>query len=278
MIKLILCDMDNTLIPLGESHASQRTLSAIHACLDAGIAFGPATGRNQPEVASFLCNDAACYASGLFANGQQVLYKNELVHEVTLNANDLKVLEGIVRQYANCALIIFREDGQADWTGDDPHALGKLFLEGAKLGRTRHEELPVYPVVKAGVLTNVDRKEELALKQEFTDACPHLDFLNTTPGWCDVVPHGWNKAKGLRVLQRKMALDASEICVFGDAENDLALFELAGHSCAVANATKEVLAKARWHVGASKDDGVAIALEQIAEAAQTGGTPAFMNT
>ena len=276
MIKLILSDMDNTLIPLGASHASKRTLSAIHACLDAGIAFGPATGRNQPEVATFLCNDAECYASGLFANGQHVMYKNALVHEVTLDAHDLKVLEGIVRQHANCALIIFREDGHADWTGDDPHTLGQLFWEGAKVGRTRHEELPTYPVVKAGVLTNVERAEELALKQEFIDACPHLDFLNTTPGWCDVVCHGWNKAEGLRVLQRKMALDASEICVFGDAENDLALFELVGHSCAVANATEEVLTKARWHIGPSADDGVAIALEQIAEAARAGGTPSFM--
>jgi hypothetical protein len=36
----------------------------------------------------------------------------------------------------------------------------------------------------------------------------------------------------------------------------------------MANANENAKAAARWHVGASADDGVAIALEQIAEAAR----------
>ena len=45
---------------------------------------------------------------------------------------------------------------------------------------------------------------------------------------------------------------------------------------AVENASEEVRQAATWHIGASKDDAVADALLQIAEAAGTGGDPAFM--
>jgi hydroxymethylpyrimidine pyrophosphatase-like HAD family hydrolase len=45
---------------------------------------------------------------------------------------------------------------------------------------------------------------------------------------------------------------------------------------AVANATEEVKAASRWHVGAAADDAVADALEAIALAAEVEGMPAFM--
>lgn len=48
------------------------------------------------------------------------------------------------------------------------------------------------------------------------------------------------------------------------------------NSVAVANAIPEVAEAARWHVGASAEEGVADALFEIAVAAVTGGTPDFM--
>ena len=120
------------------------------------------------------------------------------------------------------------------------------------------------------------------MQAELAAACPELDFLNTVPQWFDIIPHGWSKVRGIEVLEEALGITPDEICVFGDAENDLAMFAHVTHSCAVANAVPEVLAAARWHVGASADDGVAIALEQIAAAArQTHETgvevlPAFM--
>ena len=70
--------------------------------------------------------------------------------------------------------------------------------------------------------------------------------------------------------------------MFGDADNDLGMFAAVPNSCAVANANENATRAARWHVGASAEDGVAIALEQIAEAGrvfnETGKDvlPAFM--
>jgi hydroxymethylpyrimidine pyrophosphatase-like HAD family hydrolase len=131
--------------------------------------------------------------------------------------------------------------------------------------------------VKAGVICNGGFDQERALKAELEAAAPAFDFHNTTHCWFDVVPHGWSKAQGVEILQREMGLSPDEICVFGDAENDLPLFDVCVHSCAVANATDAVKSRARWHVGASAEDGVAIALEDIADAARRGALPSFFS-
>ena len=44
-VKLILTDIDGTILPRGERVVSSRTVAAFHAALDAGIAVGPASGR-----------------------------------------------------------------------------------------------------------------------------------------------------------------------------------------------------------------------------------------
>ena len=51
MIKLILADMDGTLLPFGSRVGSERTHSAILSALDAGIACGPASGRDYADLA-----------------------------------------------------------------------------------------------------------------------------------------------------------------------------------------------------------------------------------
>ena len=282
MIKLVLSDMDNTLIPFGLPCASERTLAAIHACREAGVAFGPASGRNRTEVAGFLCYDEAAYETCVLVNGQQVYLHGRLLQEVTLDPAALCVAQELVRGRQRCALLVYRPDGFCDWMGDEPEHLGNFTLDAMRNGSERHETLPSYPVVKAGIAALLPRDEELALQAELAAACPQLDFMNTVPQWFDIIPHGWSKVRGIEVLEEALGITPDEICVFGDAENDLPMFAHVTHSCAVANAVPEVLAAARWHVGASADDGVAIALEQIAAAArqmrETGVEvlPAFM--
>lgn len=45
MIKLVLTDMDDTLIPAGHDGASDYAIEGIHAMQAAGLHFGPVSGR-----------------------------------------------------------------------------------------------------------------------------------------------------------------------------------------------------------------------------------------
>ena len=99
----------------------------------------------------------------------------------------------------------------------------------------------------------------------------------------DIAPAAWGKDVGADILCEALGLSRDEVAVFGDAENDLDIMRAFPNSVAVANATEEVAAAARWHIGASADDAVADALLDIARAAReaeaTGADvmPAFMS-
>ena len=68
---------------------------------------------------------------------------------------------------------------------------------------------------------------------------------------------GYSKADGVRILCEALGIGTDEVVVFGDGGNDLEMLGAVENSVAVANATPEVLAAARWHIGSCADEAVA---------------------
>jgi hypothetical protein len=71
-IKLILSDIDGTMLPFGQRVVSPRVIASFHAAMDAGIHVGPASGRGISHVTPTFGGDAACTATALATNGMQV--------------------------------------------------------------------------------------------------------------------------------------------------------------------------------------------------------------
>ena len=53
MIKLVLTDMDDALIPAGHDGASDYAIEGVHAMQAAGLHFGPVSGR-QPSAMGWM--------------------------------------------------------------------------------------------------------------------------------------------------------------------------------------------------------------------------------
>ena len=96
--------MDGTLLPFGSRVVSERTHSAILSALDAGIAFGPASGRDYADLADAFDGDARCFSTGIMANGKKVFSSGELVFKKTLSTEALVKLDSAVRPYAGTSL------------------------------------------------------------------------------------------------------------------------------------------------------------------------------
>ena len=69
MIKLVLTDMDDTLIPAGHDGASDYAIEGIHAMQAAGLHFGPVSGRQPSAMGWMFRNRAECFSTGAFCNG-----------------------------------------------------------------------------------------------------------------------------------------------------------------------------------------------------------------
>ena len=74
---------------------------------------------------------------------------------------------------------------------------------------------------------------------------------------------GWDKGTAATYLRDLLGVKPGDVFVFGDANNDLPMFRDVENSVAVANATEEAAAAARWHVGSVTEDAVADAIERL---------------
>jgi hydroxymethylpyrimidine pyrophosphatase-like HAD family hydrolase len=93
-----------------------------------------------------------------------------------------------------------------------------------------------------------------------------LDFqLVTNPGALMMLPAGVNKASGVWAALRELGVSRHNLVAIGDGENDLALFEFAGHAVAVQNADPLIKRVAdRTTHGAYCDGFLELARELIA--------------
>ena len=118
--------------------------------------------------------------------------------------------------------------------------------------------------MKANAFIDGDAAATEAFVARLNAAVDGLDFDIPMLGYANIMPAGRNKGSAIRTLCDHMGIGLDEVAVFGDAGNDLTMFKVAGHPVAVANATPEAAAAARWHIGACKDDAVAEAIEALA--------------
>lgn len=145
--------------------------------------------------------------------------------------------------------------------------------------KPRHAGMDHYVTSRAGDprLASVSKMEELFQGETYYFTFIHdrepltplyervqgFDWLNLTfqrdlyreEYWLEITPQAATKAHA--ALRLKEQLGCTRLVAFGDAMNDLPLFEAADESYAVANAMPEVKAAADGIIGSNEEDGVA---------------------
>ncbi len=87
----------------------------------------------------------------------------------------------------------------------------------------------------------------------------------SNPRYLEITATGVDKATGVRVAAARSGIDMADVVAIGDGRNDLGLFRRVGGSIAPANADPAVLAEADYLTASNDDDGVAMALDWLAE-------------
>lgn len=284
MIKLVLTDLDNTLIPhkpgeeFHEAALSDEGLVAIRALIEAGAHFGPATGRSPASMAETFRGEAWTYATGAYANGQLVCIDGEAVHRDWTPQEPLQRVSDILDQEVDGFLVFF------DMEGDGPNwGVSRKFKMSQANGGDFLRVTSILPEVPGPTLKVIVRmvhgsKYTVQLRNLLHTEVPELDFVLPSPDAqvIDILPKGCGKGSAALIMAKELGIGVDEVAVFGDADNDISMLEAIPNSVAVANASVGAAAAARWHIGDALDESVAGALAQIAEATARGEMPAFM--
>lgn len=280
MIKLVLADMDNTLLPGGQEHVSYRAVTAIRELMELGVRFGPATGRDPFEVDRMFFGARDCYQTGILANGKRIYKDGELRRYTLLDNDALRQLAELLADVPNAFLTVLAFDNPK---GKEPYwsigaRSGDLAWFQQKIGFTgkHRDDVPDFDLIAATIACSGTQAQLDEILAQAKEVVPCFDYVQPIDHWVDILPAGLNKGTALPMLLDELGIRSDEVLFFGDADNDLALLQAVDNSVAVANATPAAAAAAKWHIGASKDEAVAQALEELAEALRTGQTPRFM--
>ncbi|OFK24830.1 HAD hydrolase family protein [Olsenella sp. HMSC062G07] len=282
MIRLVLCDMDGTLVPFGASSPSDRTLRALRSLEKTGVAFGVATGREPVDLLRFFRGDERYLDSGIMSNGKIIQWRGRHLSTIYLDHAILDTLADIAREEEGCALNVYvpRQPREGEtFSLSRPCYLGlndadirrAVALTGMLPPGDLIDAVPDVPIMSAGFLclgNGRETAEEQALRMRplLSEACPQADFLRPTSLFFDVLPRGWSKANAFDRLCEACSIAPEEVVFFGDAENDLAMLGRVPNSFVVANGTDEAKAAARHVIGDAADDAVAKVVEAIARA------------
>ncbi len=261
MIKLILADMDGTL--LNSSHQlPEQTMDTIRQLAARGIRFGVASGREYDNIREYfpeLADEMIIVAD----NGTLIYDKTE---EIYLDVLPGEEVERIVRRLREIP---------GTW----------IVLCGRKMSyiECQAEKREIIAAIAHNFYENVELTEDICARtkdeqiMEISLFCengaamvePELGWLTgeyqifvSGSNWIDILNKSAGKGNAVKRLQARYGWRPEECMAFGDYFNDMAMLENVGESYAMANAQPEVQLAAKYIAPTNEEGGVIQVLRQ----------------
>ena len=272
--KMIAIDLDGTLLsPQGK--VTERTKSAIHQCLAAGMLVCFATGRNWTESRTVL-ETVAHHDHAVFAGGAMGI---DTKQQVTLHktAVDPQLARDICR--------VLEDAGHAVLALQDTGAAGVDYLVSDEIPLNRETEhwmavtsAKVHPVrrlssyshdhtVRLGIVAPPDEAKRVneQLVEQFGERifCLRIFVPQAQVEVLEIFDPAVNKWEGILHVARHHDVRPEQIIAIGDDVNDVPMLTKAGLGVAMGNARDEVKAVAKKVIGSNAEEGLAVFLEQL---------------
>lgn len=257
MIKCIVCDLDGTLIKPDDT-IEENTLELLKRCIDSGIDFIVATGRDIHMVREFLGRvDINCDL--VLNNGTQYRDLDGTFNEIhPMDKNSFIKIAHILKDY-NYLLAIHTDQGKYSFHDKeefwDYHI--KLLLKGKhyaikeeqlpdKVFTTRRYLLDLHyastpeEIIEKGVnVLKIDARHLEVDDVEKVRDLLEIEYLDISSSYADnieITTNSYNKAIMLKEVVRKKGYNVDEVAVFGDGYNDVDMLKVFEYSFAPANA------------------------------------------
>ena len=258
-IALVISDVDGTLVTDDKrlTEASVRAVQALHA---RGIHFTVISSRPPFGLRMLVAPLALKLPMGAFNGGAVV-------------EPDLRVIEQhpVPEAAARRSLEVLDQFGigawlftPAEWLARDPN--GDYVDHERRTIQTEASIVPSFDPYASRASKIVGVSKDFAL----LDRCEPVlrDALGAQASvarsqayYLDVTPPGVDKGTFVESMARRLSISTEAIAVLGDMGNDVAMFEKAGLSIAMGNASPEVKRRAHKLTASNMEDGFAQAIE-----------------
>lgn len=269
-IKMVVSDLDQTLLN-SDATFSPENLDAIRAAEAKGIFFAICSGRIFPMLEVYtraldiqgpvITTNGAAIVDGKTG---KLLSKHTIPHEIAVKIldyarerdYDYSALTSQISYFSGNSQRIKRFERYNEIAESDGlKAMHLEYFNGRSYTNIEDEILKM-------LLYQIPA-EEFSSVLAFLDSIPEIHFTSSDEGLLDIMAAGTNKGTAVAEVRKFMGFEKEQVCVFGDYINDLAMFEEAGLTVAMANAHEELKSKALYITDTNDRAGVARALKAL---------------
>jgi Cof subfamily protein (haloacid dehalogenase superfamily) len=260
-ISLVLADVDGTLVD-EKKVLTRRAQAAVHSLRGAGIRFAVTSGRPPKGMAMLLeplqiDTPIAGFNGGLVVDPDFAIIDQKTV-PAEIAASAIELLRG-----HGLDVWVYRGNDWLVGSADGPHVAHEAWT------------VKFSPKVVADIAAELDQVSKVVgVSDEFdrvqrceADAKASFGTRATAnrsqPYYLDITNKDANKGAVLDFLVRHLAVPAAEVATIGDQPTDVPMFQRAGFSIAMGNASAEVKAQASVATDSFNDEGFAKAMERF---------------
>ena len=276
MKELYVTDLDGTLLNRHD-RVSPFSVRVINELVDKGLLFTYATARSLVS-ASRVTEGLSTKIPVIAYNGAFIFQPStgEILSREGFTDEERSKVRKILNRYRISPLVYSFISGveKVSWIPEHENDGIRRYLslrQGDRRFRAVHDPDSLYQG-DIFYYTCIGEKEELQPVYElFSDdsrfRCTMQQELYRPEYWCEIMPAMASKANAIRKLKEMWG--CSRVISFGDAVNDIPMFEISDECYAVENAVDELKAAATAVIGSNEEDAVA---KWLLDHTLTGGT------
>lgn len=266
---LYMTDLDGTLLNKS-SRISPESIETINRLIERGMLFTYATARSLAS-ASVVTEGLSVNIPVIAYNGAFIVQPStgEILSQEKFDGEEMSVIKAALEENGAKLLIYSILDGaeKVFWVAGEENEGIRDYLGRRKGDRRLHPVESREELYQGDMFyfTCIGERDELAPLYEKLSGdgrfyCTFKQELYRPEYWLEIMPAKATKAYAIKKLKKLWGCD--RVISFGDAVNDIPMFEVSDEAYAVENAVEELKAYATGIIGSNENDGVAKWLEE----------------
>lgn len=269
MIKLIVCDLDETLLN-SEKKICDKDLKAIQKASERGIKFVPATGRGYSYIDDIL-KSLGIYDKEdeyIISNNGAIITECHNFKELTFHELPHDIARQIIQYGFDlnlCVQVFTSKDVYAYNVDEDEKKWLLMFKKDAILCEDHDTSLFEHkPIVKV-MFHSKDMPYLYSLKSQLNDEIKaHTTIAYSSNRYMEFTSCGISKGAALIELVEILNISMEDTLAIGDNHNDLSMLKMAHLGAAVGNAVDDVKKVCDYVSPLTNDEGaVADIIEKL---------------
>lgn len=263
MVKLVICDVDNTLVKKGQP-LSERTKKALKALREKGVYFGIASGRPLYQIEGSMRNwgyEGVDVIVGFNGSSLHDRIDHKDYDYYIMKKEWIKEVVDLMSKF-ECNPTLYRDNAQL-FLKEEPYMKDYYAASGFEY-RIVKDVAELYDRDAAKIMFRVDASimDEV---EAWVNAHPSKNYagFKTQAIMMEFCDSRINKAYAMKKFCQMHDIDMSEVVAFGDTTNDNEMLQEAGLGVCLANGSSDTKAIADVITKYPCDeDGLAIFIEE----------------